>query len=266
MTPVEVIRVQDHALPLVRVPVTADPATLDAMLQQAGIPIGRPVVVLVGGADGLTAGEADACESTFVSSLVPVLEQLSAVLVDGGTDSGVMRLAGRARRQVGARSPHVGVVAVGTVRWPGDHRAAAERARHGQRRGDLDPDHTHVVAVPGDRWGDEGPWIAVVAGAVSGAASSVTVLANGGDIAYEDVRRSLDNGRPVLVLGWTGRAAEQIAIAVKGGPADPRAVALAGSPLVMLADDPGTFRSTLVSLLNGSDRISSIPSRHHVTE
>lgn len=87
----------DHALPLVRLSATADTTTLGAMLGQAGLPIGGPVVVLVGGADGLTAQDADACESAFALSLVPVLEEMSAVLVDGGTRSGVMRLAGRVR-------------------------------------------------------------------------------------------------------------------------------------------------------------------------
>jgi hypothetical protein len=76
-------------------------------------------------------------------------------LVDGGTDAGVMRLAGEAREEIG-------VAASGTIKLPGN---APPASAHAVR---LEPHHTHVVMVPGERFGEASPWIADVAGTIAG--------------------------------------------------------------------------------------------------
>jgi hypothetical protein len=75
----------------------------------------------------------------------------------------------------------------------------------------LEPHHTHFLLVPGDRWGDESPWIARVATLLAGEAPSVTVLVHGGEISRQDVAHSLAAGRPVLVIAGTGRLADELA-------------------------------------------------------
>lgn len=210
---------------IVRIPQDADGSALAVLLQRAGLPTGVPVVVLVGGASGLSPRHAEVCEELFTAALVPAVEQAGAVLVDGGTDVGIMRLAGRARTQAAARFPQIGVVAEGTVRWPG-HPITREDVA------DLEPHHTHIIAVPGDKWGDEATWLSAVASALAGSAPSVTVLVNGGAIAYHDVQTSLTATRPVLVLSGTGRTADDITTARTGQPTDPRAIETAASPLL----------------------------------
>ena len=71
---------------------------------------------------------------------------------------------------------------------------------------------------------------------LAGRAPSVTVLVNGGDIAYQDAQFSLDAGRPIIVIAGSGRAADEIAAAVRGEQADPRARQLAASGLVSCVD------------------------------
>jgi hypothetical protein len=89
-----------------------------------------------------------------------------------------------------------------------------------------------------------------VATAVAGGAPSLTLLANGGDLAYDDVRHSLAADRPVLALTTTGRTADEIAAARAGAPADARARELAASPLVRsVAFDPPVVRSALAAAL-----------------
>jgi hypothetical protein len=158
-----------------------------------------------------------------------------------------MRLLGEARAEEGASFPLVGVACAGTVRLPGDVDGPADAA-------DLDPRHTHHFLVPGAEWGGEAPWIARVAAELAGTAPSVTVLANGGEIAYSDVRWSVGAGRPVLVLDGSGRTADQFTAALRGNPADARAVELAGTGLVRTVPvtEPSTLEELVTRLLCGS--------------
>ncbi|MBB5956790.1 hypothetical protein FHS29_003383 [Saccharothrix tamanrassetensis] len=172
----------------------------------AELPRERPVLVLVGGADGMADGHFERF-ALVLRELVPVLDALDAVVVDGGTDSGVMRAIGRARAACGGRFPLIGVV-------PGGVSATFE------------PNHTETVLVPGDRWGAEAPWLAEVAATVAGTRPSVTVLANGGQIAFEEAALSLARERPLVVVRGTGRTADAIADAV-----EPRAARISASPL-----------------------------------
>src|SRR5437899_1260242 len=61
----------------------------------------RPVLVVVGGAAGLDEGGKERLRMLFSHALIPVVVAWQAVVVDGGTDSGVMQLVGRARAEAG---------------------------------------------------------------------------------------------------------------------------------------------------------------------
>jgi hypothetical protein len=210
-------------------------------LATAGVPLPAPVAVLVGGAGGMGAAERQRSRALIGGVLVPFAQAHGVCIVDGGTDAGVMSIAGAARAACGAHGPHVGVAAAGTVVLPGD--PAAGSATDPTGRAAVEPHHTHLVVVPGERWGDEVPWLSAVASALAGGCPSVTVLANGGDIAYADVRASLDAGRPVLVLAGTGRTADDLAGG--GEQADP----VATDPLVEVVEDAAAFEAALRRLL-----------------
>lgn len=173
-------------------------------LASAGLLLDRPVLVCVGGAGGMAPDIERAVDDLLRRHLVPALERWGAVVVDGGTDSGLMRSLGTARAKAGASFQLIGVVARGTVAGLGDAWGNSDTA-------ELEPNHTHVVLVPGDDWGDESPWISAVADAIAGAARSATLLVNGGAISLNDADLSLAEGRPLLVLAGSGRAADDIA-------------------------------------------------------
>jgi SLOG in TRPM, prokaryote len=228
---------------LICVPVGADRSALGELLEHAGLAPPMPVVALVGGAAGLDPRDAAVCARLFSQALAPAIEKMGACLVDGGTASGIMALAGQARRAVGASGPHVGVAAAGTVNLPGTSRDP--------QAADLDSNHSHIVVVPGDNWGDEAPWLSDVATILSATAPSVTVLANGGSIAHEDVRHSLAAKRPVLVLAGTGRTAAEIVAARAGSmSASSRVAELAAVELVTIVpDDPAALTAELTERL-----------------
>ena len=199
----------------------SDPGRLAASLEEHGVGTGRTVIVFIGGAGGMSGDVESDINALLVERLIPAFDRWGAAVVDGGTDSGVMRALGRARERCGAEFPLIGVAASGTV---ADGKVA------------LEEHHTHAVLVPGDNWGDETPWISATAGVIAEDHRSVTVLVNGGDISYEDAAVSIRAERPLVVLAGTGRAADEIAAARTTGEGDTRALAIAGSAQTRIID------------------------------
>jgi SLOG in TRPM, prokaryote len=223
-------------------------AELPEALRALGVGIGRPVVVCVGGAAGMAPEDLTAMARLLTGRIVSALDGWGAAVVDGGTDTGVMQVMGRVRQATGASFPLIGVAALGTVVVPGG-RSEPDAA-------ELEPHHTHVVLVPGDAWGDESPWLSCVATLIAGGRPSLTLVVNGGEITYDDISRSLEDLRPVIVLAGTGRVADSIAAAAAGGDAvDPRAAQVAASPLTRIVPfgDWQALYSAIESILAPAD-------------
>lgn len=244
MNPAARVIVAGSQITVVSIPDGTAGEALSGRLTAGGIAAPVPAVVVVGGAGGLDPADAVRCERLFAEVLIPVLTVTGATVIDGGTDAGITRLVGRARRHAGAIGQHVGVVARGTVAWPDQPPA------HG--KAPLEPNHTHVVVVPGDVWGDEVPWLSAVADAIACEAPSITLVVNGGNIAYCDIQASLAAGRRVLVLPGTGRTADAIARAAANKSAESEAMEIARSPLVSILPD-GT--STLIHAIGSALRV-----------
>ncbi|ASC71381.1 hypothetical protein XM38_023330 [Halomicronema hongdechloris C2206] len=223
-----------------------DEASLPAVLQSIGLSEPRPVLVLVGGASKLSPADFRRVEGLFTQVLAPLAEALQLVVVDGGTDAGIMHLIGKARSQHHFHFPLVGVAPEGLVHLPHHRVLAADGAA-------LEPNHTHCFLVPGDQWGDESSWIARVATAIAADLPSVTVLINGGEVTWQDAANSVVQQRPVIVIRGSGRTADAIAQVLKGGPAsDDRVHSLVESGLLRAIDldtDPAQLEQILRRLL-----------------
>ena len=76
-----------------------------AALDSAGLRLDRAVIVLVGGAGTMGEKEFETVAQVLRDEVVPVAERRDAVVIDGGTDSGVMQLIGRARSASGRSIP-----------------------------------------------------------------------------------------------------------------------------------------------------------------
>jgi hypothetical protein len=223
----------------------ARPEELASRLTELDLRAPRPVLVLVGGADGLTDAQLARLRPLFEEGLAPLADALGACVIDGGTDAGVMALIGQARAKLGASFPLIGVTATGTVK-PDD--SAEGRATASS----LEPNHSHLVLVPGARWGDESQWLADVASWVADDAPSVTVVINGGEVTFGDADLSVSAGRPVLVVSGSGRAADEMAAALQEQSCDNRAAKLAASGMVEavdLADGPQTIARAVAAVL-----------------
>lgn len=219
-------------------------AELPAATELLGLHPPRPTVVVVGGAAGLEESRIDDLRPVFETGIAPVMQRYGAVGVDGGTPFGVMRLFGEACEARQGAFPLVGVVAAGPTKLPRGRTVLHAEAV-------LEARHTHFVVVPGDNWGVESPWIARTASVIAGATPSITLLVNGGQIAYSDVQHSVEAGRRVVVIGGSGGTADVFAAVLAGGPSDHRASTLIRSGLIraIRQDRPALLAALLAETL-----------------
>jgi hypothetical protein len=227
---------------------------LSDTLTTLGLPGSRPVLVVVGGAGELRHYHLACLHSLFAKVLVPIAQTLNAVVIDGGTDAGVMQMMGRARHAAKATFPLVGVLPSGMAilpqQSPPQHPDAAPLEAH----------HTHFVFTPeanpslGWQWGDESPWIAQIANVLAEQVGSVAVLINGGEVTWQDAAHNVNAGRTLIAIAGTGRAADALTAALHGTITDKRAVPILTTGLlksIPLEDLDGLARTIGETLSTG---------------
>ncbi|HEY9648717.1 MAG TPA: hypothetical protein V6C88_20215 [Chroococcidiopsis sp.] len=220
---------------------------LSTTLQNWGFVVPQSALVLVGGASGISEEGMVMLRSLFTDALAPLVQRFNIPVIDGGTDAGIMKLIGQARHFHGSTFPLIGVAAIGTVILPGN---SAPPPPDGA---ELEPNHTHFLLVPGALWGDEAPWIARTASALATGMPSVTILVNGGKIAWQDVLNSVRANRPVIVIAGSGRTADELTAAIRGEFISEMAEEMVDSGLLQaidLADGLDTITQTLMRLLS----------------
>lgn len=190
-----------------RVVDVSGPEALPAALDEIGLSAGRPVVVVIGGAARIDAALLDLLYPLVRDGVVAPASRLGALLIDGGTDSGIMALAGRARAELGAEIVLMGVAPKGRVAAPGVDGGGATA---------LEPNHSHVLLVPGDEWGSESPFLVETARRLAGDRPVVTVLFDGGPIALSEAMACAAQGWPIVAVAGTGRSADVLAGYARG--------------------------------------------------
>jgi hypothetical protein len=171
------------------------------------------LIMMFGGAKGLDdSGKARLAE-LFTNGIAPAVADTRALVIDGGTQSGVMAMMGEALARKGRESQLLGIAPAGKVTYPGSPSGAnmRDRAR-------LEPNHSHFVLVESDEWGAETGTMFKLAGALNVAVA--TMLINGGEIAGNEALQSVRNGWPLLVVEGSGRFADELSAAVRNGTLD----------------------------------------------
>ena len=196
----------------------------------------QSVIVIVGGAGGMTDEDIVKVQWFFEKYLIPFARNKNAAIIDGGTSSGVMAAIGLARKLTGDNLSLIGI--------------AARDIENIETM--LEPNHTHFILCPGNNWGDESEWIAGAASALSAVQPSVTIMVNGGKIAWNDARVNIQYGRSVLIAEGSGRTADVIATTSTGHAFDPNAMALLRTGKVHVANffkEPERFIDKLNDLM-----------------
>lgn len=173
---------------------TAGPSTIPKVLKRLRVTGPTPVMVIIGGADRMSSEIGEKVRELFERSLAPVLESSGVVVLTGGTDSGVMAIAGQ------TLSPVAKLVGVS----PG-------RAIKSSPSVMIQPDHDLSVLTGGETWGSETDYMVRLAKAMTqGARCGVVVLVNGGAVAFEEARYFVDAGWPILAVAGSGGTADDI--------------------------------------------------------
>jgi hypothetical protein len=182
-------------------------SNLAQALAELGLKGPYPVIVLVGGE--IDEHQRDVTQRA-VQAVSRIAEDMSAVVICGGTDMGIMAEMGQTKARNGYKFPLIGITPEELVTWPGGPHNT-KFLWMGKQRWQLEPHYSHFILVPGGEFGDESPWIGDAATLLSKGHRSMTILINGGEVSRKDIELSLENGRPVIALSRTGRLADNLA-------------------------------------------------------
>ena len=226
------------------------------VVEALGLRTGRPAVIVAGGAETLDPRVDARLRRLLEHGVVKAATAAGAVLLDGGTASGVMAALGRSVAVADSTPDLVGVAPAGAVTYPGDEGPATED------RTQLEPNHSHFVLADADTWGGETSLLFDVVDALTAGSPAVLVLAGGGPIALEEVDAAASRHLPIVVLAGSGRLANHIA----RGRAARAEAALDASRLrrvleraditaIELDGDPDELAAVLGRLLQGDDTL-----------
>src|SRR5215831_18121222 len=185
-------------------------ASAKAILETLGITSPRAVILLFGGAAGLDDSRKAHLETLFADGVTPVAVELGALIIDGGTQSGVMAMMGQAIAQSPGTYQLLGIAPEGKIAHP--EISGASALSDGTP---LEPNHSHFVLVESNEWGGETEKMLELARAFN--APTIAILVNGGAIAADEALQSVRNGWQLLVIEGSGRFADEVSAAVRDG-------------------------------------------------
>lgn len=182
-------------------------SNLAQAMSELGLKGSYPVIVLVGGE--IDEKQVDVTRRA-IQTISRIAEDMSAIVICGGTDMGIMAETGQTKARNGYKFPLVGITPEELVSWPGGP-VNTKFLWIGKQRRQLEPHCSHFILVPGNQFGDEAPWIVDAATLFSKGHISVTILIGGGKLSRKDIELSLEMGRPVIALSRTGHLADELA-------------------------------------------------------
>lgn len=181
-----------------------------SILKALGLAQPHALILVFGGAKGLDDSRKAHLAELFTDAIAPAAAELGALIIDGGTQSGVMAMMGEAVARHPGTSQLLGIAPKGKVTHP--EIAGASAVSDGAP---LEPNHSHFVLVESAEWGGETGKMLDLARAFN--APIVAILVNGGAIAADEALQSVRNGWQLLVLEGSGRFADELSAAVRDG-------------------------------------------------
>jgi predicted Rossmann-fold nucleotide-binding protein len=231
--------------------------TVRSLLEAIELSGPAPVLVVVGGADAMEASIAPRLERLFERGALRAAADAGAVVLDGGTQSGVMAALGHAVALSEVAATLVGVAPGGKVTYPGDTRAIAGSTH-------LEPNHSHFILANSSEWGGETALLFDVIDLIAEGRPAVAIVAAGGPGTVDEVAMASRRGMPLVVLAGTGGAADRLAAAAASmdrtsasNAADRLAALVAEAHVIVVPADaaPDQLRHLLTRLLKDDETL-----------
>ncbi len=166
----------------------------------------KAVLLLIGGAEKIDESLQSRLLQLCSRGVAKAAAEAGALIIDGGTASGIMAMIGQGVAERGHRSPLLGVAPEGAVFYPGK-----TVETDAPKLVPLDQNHSHFALADGSEWGSETDLMFMLAEHMSREAPVIAVLINGGAIARDEMLRCVRQCWPVLVVKGSGRLADDIA-------------------------------------------------------
>jgi predicted Rossmann-fold nucleotide-binding protein len=193
------------------------------------------LIIVFGGAKGLNNSRKSRLAELFSDAIAPAAAELDVLIIDGGTQSGVMAMIGEAVATRPGTCQLLGIAPKGKIAHP--EISGASAVSDGAR---LEPNHSHFVLVESNEWGGETRKMLELARAIN--APIVAIVVNGGAIAADEALQSVRNGWRLLVVEGSGRFADELSAAVRDGrsakSAEVSEIARSDRVVLIHVDDP----------------------------
>ena len=174
-----------------------------SVIESLGISPPKNLILVIGGADKLDEKLTARLTQLFSRGIARAAADAEALIIDGGTQAGVMQIMGQSIVDRGRKSSLLGVAPAGKVTYPGGPSVV------GDDSAPLDPNHSHFVLVDGNDWGSETETLFELAAAFN--VPVLAILVNGGAIAKDELLQSVRRNWPVIVIEGSGRLADEVA-------------------------------------------------------
>lgn len=180
----------------------------DDILRALDISRSQALIMIAGGAANLNEALAPHLAKLCSDGITRAAAHTHAMIIDGGTQAGVMEILGQSLVEHHHKITLLGVAPAAMVTYPG---APQVRQELMSDSAPLDPNHSHFVLVESDMWGGETETMYALAEALSEHIPVMTLIVNGGTITKTEALRSIRYGWPLLVIEGSGRLADEIA-------------------------------------------------------
>ncbi|MBO9205449.1 MULTISPECIES: DUF4231 domain-containing protein [Niastella] len=202
-----------------RVVIPSDTESIETIHQALAIPNYKSVILVLGGAESIAAEIKPNLSQLFDRGIAKAVIQAEALVIDGGTLSGVMQLMGEGLAGRDARIKLVGIAPESLVTYP------TKNTNGSPALVELEPNHSHFVLTPGKQWDDATAtfyqlvryWIHSTNKTSSNTEDKtpcLALLAGGGAISKNEVLYAVRKNIPVIVIAGSGGLADEIAKAI----------------------------------------------------
>lgn len=211
------VHMPNGRVPAVYVDAQEDPYFVLRLAGIGGVP--RPAIFISGGASLMSDRDKQLTRNLFEKAIAPFAQRYNAVVIDGGTTSGVIEMMATARLKGGYTFPLLGIA---------PHKKVGYVGKAGNEDGhDLCPGHSHFILVTGESYGAESEMIINLTHILAGGqqnragrtASALGIIVNGGEITQQETLLATNKyvDMPLIVMEGSGRFADELADAVRTG-------------------------------------------------